>query len=53
MKIRVKFTHVDSYTWEFIEEDKIINISSEKAAVKWVKQNYFNVWIVHTAVIPE
>lgn len=48
MKVRVKFAHRDPYTWDIIQEDRVINIRSIQAAEKWVRQHYYNVWHVHT-----
>ena len=46
-RFRVRFTHVDPYTLDFIKEDFYITIRSKEAAVKWVKQNYYRIWTIN------
>lgn len=45
MRVRVKGTYKDSYTWDVVSFDKTINIDSCKSAKSWVSQTYGRVHV--------
>ncbi len=41
MKVKIRGTYIDPYTWDVISFSIVINIDSVKSARKWARNHYF------------